>query len=72
VFFFNFLAGIGGFLIFDMGLGKKGRQLIVHYTPRGGSTVIVAAFVPLPYELGAYEVVSPIHGQVFFFNNNDC
>ena len=57
--FFKFFGGIKGFLVFDMGLRKKGRKLVVHHTPTGGSTVVVAVFVPLPYGLRPYGVERP-------------
>ena len=49
--FLKFFGGIRGFLILTWDLEKKRRKVVVHHTPTGGSTVVVAVSVPLPYEL---------------------
>ncbi len=51
MFFKSVLVELGDFLIFDMGLRKKRRKVVVHHTPTGGSTVVVAISVPLPYDI---------------------
>jgi hypothetical protein len=47
-----------------MGLRKKRRKAVVHHTPTGGSTVVVAVSVPLPYGLFPMELIDlPFHGS---------
>ena len=57
--FFKFFCGIRGFLILTWGLEKKRRKVVVHHTPTGGSSVVVAVSVPLPYGLRPYGVERP-------------
>ncbi len=59
MFFFKFFDGIRWFLILTWDLEKKRRKVIVHHTPTGGSTVVVAISVPLPYGLRPYGVERP-------------
>jgi hypothetical protein len=54
-FFLKFFDGIRGFLILTWDLEKKRRKVVVHHTPTGGSTVVVAVSVPLPYGLFPME-----------------
>jgi hypothetical protein len=54
-FFLKFFDGIRGFLILTWELEKKRRKVVVHHTPTGGSTVVVAVSVPLPYGLFPME-----------------
>jgi hypothetical protein len=54
-----FFGGIRGFLTLTWDLEKKRRKVVVHHTPTGGSSVVVAVSVPLPYGLSPYGVDRP-------------
>ncbi len=65
MFFLKFFDGIRGFLILTWDLEKKRRNVVVHHTPTGGSTVVVAVSVQLPYGLFPMELRDlPFHGSV--------
>jgi hypothetical protein len=54
-------------------LEKKRRKLVVHHTPTGGSTVVVAISVPLPYGLFLMELIDlPFHGSDFTKRKTDA
>jgi hypothetical protein len=44
---------------------------LFHHTPTGGSTVVVAISVPLPYGLFLMELIDlPFHGSAYVFHKN--
>ena len=51
-----------------MGLRKKRRKVVVHHTPTGRSSVVVAVSVPLPYRLRPFLHVSAL----WYFEYTRC